>query len=373
MTTACCRLWLLAWISVGIVTGLASYASITAVQAAPVEQEALPKGSVVALQGTPHLWIADEQGILHWAAGTRALTGREVDWTSRREVTLEVLQRLPRGDPWLPAGLLRDGDALYLVTWDTEDPAPVLLLIPSLPDVELLGINAANLSGYVLDRADWEQRYGIETGSLLRAALAPAPAPEAPGPALPAGPVLLSENFDDPARGVLPQSSSEPALWLVGYQNGEYVVSSVDPFRSGALGIRLPNTYTDAMLAVDARLTAGLRAGYIALACRAGAGHYRLTVHPDSRSFALARWDGGTRVALVDWRVSPAIKEWSQTNRLELSCAGSTITARVNGVPLASVQDGTYREGGLWIGAGAFRDARELISARFDNLLVTRP
>ncbi len=132
------------------------------------------------------------------------------------------------------------------------------------------------------------------------------------------------------------------------------MVSSIDPFRSGALGVRLPNIYTDVTLAVDARLTAGLRAGYVAIACRAGAGHYHLTVHPDSRSFALARWDGGTRVALVDWRVSPAIKEWLQTNRLALSYVGSTITARVNGVLVASVQDSTYREGALWIGAGAF-------------------
>ena len=303
----------------------------------------------------------------------RALLGREVDWSSRREVTLEELRRLPRGGPWLPAGLLRDGEALSLVTWDTDDPLPYLLLIPSLQDVELFGINMANLGACTLERADWEQRSGLDTSSLPRAVLAAVPAPVAPSSVPLAGPVLLAESFDDSARGVLPQSSSVPALWLVGYQNGEYVVSSVDPFWSGALGVRLPNTYTDVTLAVDARLTAGLRAGYVAIACRAGTGHYRLTVHPDSRSFALTRWDSGTRVARADWRVSSAIKEWSQTNRLELSCVGNMITARLNGVPVASVQDGTYREGALWIGAGAFRDARELISARFDNLLVTRP
>ncbi len=56
MSTACCRLPLVVWI--GIV--LAFLAPALVVQAAPARQDALPKGSVVILQGTPHLWIADE-------------------------------------------------------------------------------------------------------------------------------------------------------------------------------------------------------------------------------------------------------------------------------------------------------------------------
>ncbi|MER3406711.1 MAG: hypothetical protein C4289_17385 [Chloroflexota bacterium] len=257
MSIACRWFQLLAWIGIA----LASLVVLPAALAAPVWLEPLPKGSVITLPGTPSFWIADEQGILHWAGGTRALLGREVAWSSRREVTLEELQRLPRDGPWLPAGLLRDGEALYLVTWDTDDPLPYLLLIPSLQDVELFGINMANLGAYTLERADWEQRYGLDSSSLPRAVLAAVPAPEAPSSVPRAGPVLLAESFDDPARGVLPQSSSAPALWLVGYQNGEYVVSSVDPFRSGALGVRLPNTYTDVTLAVDARLTQGCAPG----------------------------------------------------------------------------------------------------------------
>ena len=67
-------------------------------------------GAVVALQGTPHLWIADEQGVLHWAGDTRALAGKHIRWDSRIEVSLAQLQALNRGDPWLSAGLLKDGD-----------------------------------------------------------------------------------------------------------------------------------------------------------------------------------------------------------------------------------------------------------------------
>ena len=88
-------------------------------------------GAVVALQGTPHLWIADQQGILHWAGDTRALSGRHVRWDSRIEVALAQLQGLNRGDPWLSAGLLKDGDPIYLVKWETEWPQPRLFHIQS--------------------------------------------------------------------------------------------------------------------------------------------------------------------------------------------------------------------------------------------------
>ena len=73
-------------------------------------QGAFSHGAVVALQGTPHLWFADEHGVLHWGGDTRALAGRHIAWSNRVEVSLEQLRTLPVGDPWLTAGLLKDGD-----------------------------------------------------------------------------------------------------------------------------------------------------------------------------------------------------------------------------------------------------------------------
>ena len=64
-------------------------------------------GTVVALQATPHLWIADQQGILHWAGDTRALAGKHVRWDSRIEVTLAQLQELRRQDLFAALALLR--------------------------------------------------------------------------------------------------------------------------------------------------------------------------------------------------------------------------------------------------------------------------
>ena len=140
--------------------------------ATPVQaQGTFSHGTVVALQGTPHLWFADEQGVLHWGGDTRALTGRHITWNNRVEVSLERLHTLPVGDPWLTAGLLKDGDPIYLVKWESNWEQPQLLHIQSIEDVELFGINGSNYGNFVIERGAWEQRYGISAAGLQRGTL----------------------------------------------------------------------------------------------------------------------------------------------------------------------------------------------------------
>ena len=139
----------------------------------PVLPETFPPGAVLALQGTPHLWVADAGGVLHWAGDTLALAGRFVNWNWRAEVHLATLRTLPRGDPWLSAGLLKDGDPVYLVKWERDWERPQLLHIQSLADVELFGINEHNYGNFVLDRAAWEAHYGLAMADLARGNLVP--------------------------------------------------------------------------------------------------------------------------------------------------------------------------------------------------------
>lgn len=141
-------------------------------------QQVFVSGAVVALEGTPHLWIADDQGVLHWGGDTRALSDRHINWNARTEVSLDGLRALPKGDPWLSAGLLKQGDPIYLVKWETEWPQPRLFHIQSIADVEIFGINESNYGKFVLDVATWEARYGMSVASLQRAQL-PAAVPSA--------------------------------------------------------------------------------------------------------------------------------------------------------------------------------------------------
>ena len=146
--------------------------------AAPVQgQGTFAHGAVVALQDTPHLWFADEHGILHWGGDTRALAGKHIVWSNRVEVSLEQLRTLPVGDPWLTAGLLKDGDPIYLVKWETDWPQPQLLHIQSIKDVELFGINGSNYGNFVIEKNEWERRFGISVSLLTRDILAAAVTP----------------------------------------------------------------------------------------------------------------------------------------------------------------------------------------------------
>ena len=131
-------------------------------------QRAFSHGAVVALQDTPHLWIADEQGILHWAGDTRALANKHVRWDSRTEVTLAQLQQFERGDPWLTAGFIKAGDPIYLVKWETDWSKPRLLQVQSIGDLELFGISDSNYGRLVLARSAWETRHGLSAAGLRR-------------------------------------------------------------------------------------------------------------------------------------------------------------------------------------------------------------
>ncbi len=153
--------------------------------AAPVQgQDSFAHGAVVALQGTPHLWFADEHGVLHWGGDTRALAGKHILWNNRVEVSLDRLRTLPVGDPWLTAGLLKDGDPIYLVKWETDWELPQLLHIQSIKDVELFGINGSNYGNFVIEKNEWERRFGISAAGLQRSVLASAVS-AAPQPSVP--------------------------------------------------------------------------------------------------------------------------------------------------------------------------------------------
>jgi hypothetical protein len=131
----------------------------------------LAEGDVVALSGTPHVWVADRRGALHWGGDTRALADRVLNWGQRRDVTAAQLETLPVGDPWLSAGLLKIGDPIYLVKWESDAPTPTLLHVQSIADLELFGIDSRNYGAMVVEPAEWERRYGIATATLPRAEL----------------------------------------------------------------------------------------------------------------------------------------------------------------------------------------------------------
>jgi hypothetical protein len=334
----------------------AGWVGVPTAFAAPLLQAQFAKGTCVALRGTPHLWFAGERSELHWGGDTRALAGKDINWDSRTEVSFEQLKALPIGDPWLSAGLLKDGEPIYLVKWEASQERPTLLQIQSIADLEVFGINGRNYSQFVLDRPEWERRYGMSAAGLARGQLAPAAA-------------LVVDNCDDPSRGVLP--TWRTARSQGGYEGGEYVLRELTP-NSGPY-VPVTGVVANAALAVDARIAGDATGKLIVLGGRendTGARQYMLLVDPGAGDFVLVRTDGDQFKTLVELTTSSVIRRGGERNRLELSCSGSTIAVRINGTPVVSVQDSTYREGRMWIGVGSYKEGATA-EARFDNLLVT--
>lgn len=172
-----------------------------------------PIGTVLELEGTPHLWISASGGAPRWAGDTRALAGVAVRWDSRCIMDLAFLLRMRKGDPYLSAGLVKLGEPIYLAKWETNESEPMLLHVQSITDMELFGINAGNYTGFVLERDEWQRRFGFNTDTLRRGQLAqvappgtrasppPAPLPPRPTP-VPAPPAPRYPLVDPPTDDV---------------------------------------------------------------------------------------------------------------------------------------------------------------------------
>ncbi|HET7771257.1 MAG TPA: hypothetical protein VFN74_20980, partial [Chloroflexota bacterium] len=109
-------------------------------------------------------WVADERGVLHWVAGTRALVGRYARWDAQRVVGADELERLPRGEPWLlsPAAIVGgERSELHVVTWHSGVAWPVLLRAPGLDALRPLGITAEHVARASTDRRTWERLHGL--------------------------------------------------------------------------------------------------------------------------------------------------------------------------------------------------------------------
>jgi hypothetical protein len=193
-------------------------------------------------------------------------------------------------------------------------------------------------------------------------------------PAAAPGTVLLSDNFDDPANGKLTAAN---------YVGGQYRlrVTTAGMTSLSNPSSAVPGTYGDVSIAVDAQMPPNQPTPYaIHVACRVqegaaaaqGAGYYLLAVDPvQGRVSMFLRKDGRlVEGAFPTRQESPAVRRGGESNRIELSCVGDTLTAAVNGQQVLSVRDTTFRAGRAQIG---FEHGVGLgAEARFDNLVLTQ-
>lgn len=187
------------------------------------------------------------------------------------------------------------------------------------------------------------------------------------------GDVILSDDFSSQGVARLPVRSGDPHVDQ-GYVGGEYLVRLSPSFAGPSYFVGPRALLANVQIAADVRLVGGTEARWVGVGCRlnikAGraSGYYILGVSPATGHFGVERHDPDRRTEILPFQASEAIRRGNATNRLELTCAGSTIAARINGIEVGSAQDGTYESGLAMVAVG--RVAAIPAEARFDNLVV---
>jgi hypothetical protein len=196
-----------------------------------------------------------------------------------------------------------------------------------------------------------------------------------------AGDVIAADDFSDAASGMFPNESPQPDRFQVGYTAGEYKIVSIDPNVDTDIDAVTKNAYTDLVINADVRLTGLTTLGSVAQVVLLGCRHsdengsaYALEVTPLLGTFRIVKNSDSTPVELVPQQNTPAIHQGLGMNGLQLSCAGSTISASINGMQVASVQDSSYDSGTAFMGAGVYANfLPATVDARFSNLVLSRP
>ncbi|MFN8524010.1 MAG: hypothetical protein U0821_13010 [Chloroflexota bacterium] len=235
-------------------------------------------------------------------------------------------------------------------------------------EVARLGDDAIRAGAFDFGAFTWAGPASVRFDNVLLTAGAPPAAP---------GVELLRDDFADEAHGLLSRVPSNRNVVDVGYDNGAYRLRRPDTPGLRASYVTVPVSSPDSDIAVDVDLVEPSPWKQYGLVCRdqaarGGSTHYRLTVEPSGARFRLDRFDRGVPTELWPWRDSPAIRRDGASNRLELGCRGTTITAVVNGVGIGTVDDATYRRGRLAVVTARTTDDPVAVEIRLRNLVVTK-
>jgi outer membrane biosynthesis protein TonB len=185
--------------------------------------------------------------------------------------------------------------------------------------------------------------------------------------------IVVSDNFDDPAAGILQEGSDDPDLRYDYDDDGYEIDAFADDF-SGDLTVPVPGEFPNGTIQIDAALT-GKNDGnghYLFLSCRVrDETGYKLEIRPLAQVAAI--WllspDGDERIASVGLEGDPSSGPFT----IAFGCLGNELTGLIDGQEIVSVTDDTYADGSFAFGAGVYKVSAGPVSADFDNLAIAVP
>ncbi|CAN5677659.1 hypothetical protein BH23CHL5_BH23CHL5_11920 [soil metagenome] len=189
--------------------------------------------------------------------------------------------------------------------------------------------------------------------------------------------VVLWDTFDDPDTGVIPDVSTGDPDLIAEYDAGNFDIDALNEDFNGAFAVPFGSGFQDGTIAIDGLLTSGTAdqpGRYMFVSCRVGdeGGGYRLEYRPQISGVILRKLDSpaGQRIGSGEFEGN---EDAEDPVRLELSCQGSTITGRINGIVVVSAEDDEFTVGGLDVGGGIYTVSSGQLSVNFDNLAVSVP
>ncbi|MCA9859155.1 MAG: hypothetical protein KC438_05500, partial [Thermomicrobiales bacterium] len=185
----------------------------------------------------------------------------------------------------------------------------------------------------------------------------------------------FSDSMDSSATGLLSSQSPDPARFVYGYQNSQFIIQSLETGWNGdLLAFTSVPAFPDVSVAVDFSIAGDLTGKYAFVGCRAAddnSSAYMFEVHPGTGQTNLWRFDPESAANLGSVTDTSAVNVGSANNRIEIRCEGSTITGIANGQQVLTVQDSTYTAGDPFIGTGKTDATTDTLLTGFDNLTIT--
>ena len=181
-------------------------------------------------------------------------------------------------------------------------------------------------------------------------------------------------------EGVSQQRQYSDAVGTYSYGNGRFWMQLTAPGSieqpSGTQFTIVPDpsdpvpTLEDFSLTIDSRMTDPADAGYsVQFRVLDSGNFYEILVKLESRQAVIAKLVDNRLILLSEWTPIPSLK-LTGINRTVVRCVGDEIRASINGQPIGTVQDDSFKVGLIGYGAGTWGSPTTLI---FDNILVTTP
>jgi hypothetical protein len=178
------------------------------------------------------------------------------------------------------------------------------------------------------------------------------------------GPLVLSDNFDQPSVSAFGEGTTDEATYS--FEEGGYAITITNEgFFSWS---NAPGSYTDVAVEVDA-VVEGPEDGAAAILFRyQDADNFYLYRVSADGTYSLVRYIDDEPADLVEWTPSAMINGIGEINRLRVEMSGSTIRLFVNDEALTEVTDDSFASGEVALAAAA--DTTGGVTVRFDNLEV---